>query len=163
MFYNIKQPFYLCISHFFRTFVPLFQHTNISNTNTMKKTFLISLLALCAIGTFAVEPYFRATWVSTVANIDFPRRADRGNDEAQKQHLIQMLDEFQAMHLNAIVFQVRPTADALYKSELEPWSHWLTGKQGQAAGYDPLEFVCTEAHKRGIGYSLNCSGVSSQT
>ena len=90
MFYNIKQPFYLCISHFFRTFVPLFQHTNISNTNTMKKTFLISLLALCAIGTFAVEPYFRATWVSTVANIDFPRRADRGNDEAQKRQNISL-------------------------------------------------------------------------
>ena len=61
-----------------------------------------------------------------------------------------MLDEFQAMNLNAIVFQVRPTADALYKSDLEPWSHWLTGKQGEAASYDPLEFVCAEAHKRGI-------------
>ena len=116
----------------------------------MKKTFLTLLFAVCAIVAFAAEPYFRATWVSTVANIDFPKRSDKGNDDQQKQHLIQMLDEFQAMNLNAIVFQVRPTADALYRSELEPWSHWLTGKQGVAAGYDPLEFVCAEAHKRGI-------------
>ena len=118
----------------------------------MKKIlFLLSLMTLCVMTSCAKqEPYFRATWVSTVANIDFPKRADIGNCEAQQQHLIEMLDEFQTMNLNAIVFQVRPTADALYKSDLEPWSHWLTGKQGEAASYDPLEFVCAEAHKRGI-------------
>ena len=118
----------------------------------MKKTLLLlSLMTMFVMTSCAKqEPYFRATWVSTVANIDFPKRADIGNCEAQQQHLIEMLDEFQAMNLNAIVFQVRPTADALYKSDLEPWSHWLTGKQGEAASYDPLEFVCAEAHKRGI-------------
>ena len=103
-------------------------------------------VALCS----AAEPYLRATWVSTVANIDFPTKAAIGNYEQQKADLVAMLDEFQKMNLNTIVFQVRPTADALYKSELEPWSAWLTGKQGEAATYDPLEFVCTEAHKRGI-------------
>jgi uncharacterized lipoprotein YddW (UPF0748 family) len=116
----------------------------------MKKTFLTTLFAICAIFAFATEPYFRATWISTVSNIDFPRVADRGNYEAQKKHLIEMLDQLQATNINAVVFQVRPTADALYKSELEPWSHWLTGKQGVAATYDPLELVCAEAHKRGI-------------
>ena len=118
----------------------------------MKKTLLLlSLMTMFVMTSCAKqEPYFRATWVSTVANIDFPKKADIGNYEAQQQHLIEMLDEFQAMNLNAIVFQVRPTADALYKSDLEPWSHWLTGKQGEAASYDPLEFVCAEAHKRGI-------------
>ena len=118
----------------------------------MKKTLLLlSLMTMFVMTSCAKqEPYFRATWVSTVANIDFPKRSDIGNDSAQQQHLIDMLDEFQAMHLNAIVFQVRPTADALYKSDLEPWSHWLTGKQGEPASYDPLEFVCAEAHKRGI-------------
>jgi uncharacterized lipoprotein YddW (UPF0748 family) len=85
-----------------------------------------------------------------VANIDFPTKAAIGNYEQQKSDMIAMLDAFQDMHLNAIVFQVRPTADALYASELEPWSAWLTGKQGEAATYDPLEFVCAEAHKRGI-------------
>ena len=97
----------------------------------MKKTLLLlSLMTMFVMTSCAKqEPYFRATWVSTVANIDFPKRADIGNCEAQQQHLTEMLDEFQAMNLNAIVFQVRPTADALYKSDLEPWSHWLTGKQ----------------------------------
>jgi uncharacterized lipoprotein YddW (UPF0748 family) len=116
----------------------------------MKKTLLTTFFAVCAILAFAVEPYFRATWVSTVANIDFPSPKSIGNYEQQKKDLISMLDEFQKMNLNAIVFQVRPTADALYKSELEPWSHWLTGKQGKAATYDPLELVCKEASKRGI-------------
>ena len=116
----------------------------------MKKTLLTSLFVMTVALCSAAEPYFRATWVSTVANIDFPTKAAIGNYEQQKADMIAMLDAFQDMNLNAIVFQVRPTADALYKSELEPWSHWLTGKQGEAATYDPLEFVCAEAHKRGI-------------
>ena len=116
----------------------------------MKKSLLTSLFVMIVVLCNATEPYFRAAWISTVANIDWPSKAAIGNYEQQKSEMIAMLDAFQAMHLNAVVFQVRPTADALYPSELEPWSHWLTGKQGQAATYDPLEFVCTEAHKRGI-------------
>ena len=116
----------------------------------MKKTFFTLLFVGIASLLSATEPYFRATWISTVANIDFPTKAAIGNYAQQKQDMINMLDAFQEMHLNAIVFQVRPTADALYQSDLEPWSAWLTGKQGEAATYDPLEFVCTEAHKRGI-------------
>ena len=116
----------------------------------MKRPILTILLAALATMMIAGQPYFRATWVSTVANIDFPTKAAIGNYDQQKQDMVAMLDSFQAMHLNAIVFQVRPTADALYASELEPWSAWLTGKQGEAATYDPLEFVCQEAHKRGI-------------
>ena len=50
--------------------------------------------------------------------------------------------------MNFVIFQVRPTADALYESELEPWSHWLSGQQGVGPSYDPLDFVITEAHKR---------------
>ena len=116
----------------------------------MKKTILSLIFALTALTAMATQPYFRATWISTVANIDFPTKDAIGNYEQQQKDLIAMLDAFQAMHLNAVIFQVRPTADALYQSSLEPWSAWLTGKQGQAATYDPLEFVCTEAHKRGI-------------
>ena len=116
----------------------------------MKKCLLTLILVLLVGLCSAAEPYFRAAWISTVANIDWPSKEAIGNNEQQKSEMIAMLDAFQAMHLNAVVFQVRPTADALYPSELEPWSHWLTGKQGEAASYDPLEFVCTEAHKRGI-------------
>ena len=103
----------------------------------MKKTIFPLLFAAVASLMFAAEPYFRAAWISTVANIDFPAKAAIGNYEQQQKDLVAMLDEFQAMNLNAVVFQVRPTADALYKSELEPWSLWLTGKQGEAANYDP--------------------------
>ena len=104
------------------------------------------VVALCC----ATEPYFRAAWISTVANIDFPTKETIGNYDQQKKDMVALLDAFEEMHLNAIIFQVRPTSDALYKSELEPWSAWLTGKQGEAAPYDPLEFVCSEAHKRGM-------------
>jgi len=120
------------------------------NYNVMKKILLTSVFAMMVMLCTAAEPYFRAAWISTVANIDFPTKEAIGNYEQQQKDMLAMLDAFQAMHLNAIVFQVRPTADALYASELEPWSAWLTGKQGEAAPYDPLEFVCTEAHKRGV-------------
>ena len=83
----------------------------------MKKTIFTILLVAMASIMFAAQPYFRATWVSTVANIDFPTKAAIGNYDQQKQDMVAMLDSFQAMHLNAIVFQVRPTADALYASE----------------------------------------------
>ena len=54
------------------------------------------------------------------------------------------------LKLNAILLQVRPASDALYASKLEPWSRYLTGKQGVSPGYDPLEYAIAEAHKRGI-------------
>ena len=82
----------------------------------MKKTLLTSLFVMTVALCSAAEPYFRATWVSTVANIDFPTKSAIGNYEQQKADMIAMLDAFQDMNLNAIVFQVRPTADALYKS-----------------------------------------------
>lgn len=84
-----------------------------------------------------------------MANIDWPTEA--GLDaETQKAQLRTMLDEAASLGLNAILFQVRPMADALYRSELEPWSSYLTGTQGQDPGYDPLEFAIDEAHRRGM-------------
>lgn len=109
---------------------------------------IITIFVFAIILTTSAEPYFRATWISTVANIDFPTKSAIGNYEQQQKDIIEMLDFFQSVHLNAIIFQVRPTADALYKSSLEPWSAWLTGKQGEPASYDPLEFICQEAHRR---------------
>ena len=116
----------------------------------MKKSILCALLLGAVSLAWATEPRFRATWVSSVSNIDWPQKDAVGNEDKQKADMLLMLDAFQEMHLNAIVFQVRPTADALYPSHFEPWSAWLTGMQGKATGYDPLEFVCEEAHKRGI-------------
>src|SRR5690606_852624 len=74
------------------------------------------------------------------------------SSQAQQQELIKLLDEHQKTGINAIMFQVRPTADAFFAKGIEPWSKWLSGKQGVAPSpfYDPLEFAITEAHKRGM-------------
>ncbi|RFM25765.1 glycoside hydrolase family 10 protein [Deminuibacter soli] len=97
------------------------------------------------------EREFRAAWVATVGNIDWPGKP--GLTTAQQQaEAIALLDYLQDHHFNAVIFQVRPQADALYKSDLEPWSYWLTGTQGKAPSpyYDPLEFWVKEAHDRGL-------------
>jgi uncharacterized lipoprotein YddW (UPF0748 family) len=94
---------------------------------------------------------FRAAWVSTVANIDWPSRSNLPVVRQQAE-AIAILDRAVALNLNAIVLQVRPSADAIYPSSLEPWSEFLTGQQGRAPQpmYDPLEFWINEAHARGL-------------
>jgi len=94
---------------------------------------------------------FRGAWAATVVNIDWPSQPGLSVDQ-QKAELITMLDKMQALNLNALVLQVRPAGDAFYKSDLEPWSYWLTAQQGRAPSpfYDPLEFAIAEAHARGI-------------
>lgn len=94
---------------------------------------------------------FRAVWIATVANIDWPSR--RGlSTQQQKDEMIAILDKCSELNINAVVFQVRPAADALYKSDIEPWSDVLTGEMGKAPEpfYDPLTFTVEEAHNRGI-------------
>jgi uncharacterized lipoprotein YddW (UPF0748 family) len=94
---------------------------------------------------------FRAAWVATVSNIDWPSKPGLSTAEQQAE-MRALLDDAVRLNLNAIVFQVRTCCDALYQSELEPWSEYLTGKMGQAPApfYDPLEFSVEEAHKRGL-------------
>jgi uncharacterized lipoprotein YddW (UPF0748 family) len=94
---------------------------------------------------------FRAAWVSTVANIDWPSRA-KLPAARQQAEAIAILERARALNLNAIVLQVRPSADAIYPSKLEPWTEYLSGAQGAAPQpwYDPLKFWITEAHARGL-------------
>jgi uncharacterized lipoprotein YddW (UPF0748 family) len=98
-----------------------------------------------------VRREFRAAWIASVANIDWPSRPGLP-PEQQRAELVAMLDSAAALRLNAVVLQVRPAADALYPSPLEPWSEYLTGEQGRAPEpmYDPLEFAVAEAHRRGL-------------
>lgn len=93
----------------------------------------------------------RAAWIATVDNIDWPSEPALPVAE-QKAELCALLDRAKQLNLNAVIFQVRPTADALYESSLEPWSEFLTGKQGRAPEpyYDPLAFAIEEAHHRGL-------------
>jgi uncharacterized lipoprotein YddW (UPF0748 family) len=100
---------------------------------------------------FKAEREFRAAWVATVANINWPSKPGLPVDSQQKE-AIALLDFLKAHNFNAVIFQVRPQADALYKSELEPWSYYLTGVQGKAPEpyYDPLQFWIEAAHDRGL-------------
>lgn len=97
----------------------------------------------------------RAVWIASVANIDWPSRSGLTTIEQQKE-LTGLLDLVKAYNMNTIILQVRPAADAFYPSELEPWSQWLTGIQGQAPSpyYDPLDFAIRESRKRGIDIHL---------
>jgi uncharacterized lipoprotein YddW (UPF0748 family) len=110
-------------------------------------------LLLTAVGTAEEPPTlkreFRGVWVATVANIDWPTRPGLDAD-VQKKELVAILDRCKALNLNAVVLQVRPMCDALYESKREPWSEFLSGKQGKSPGYDPLAFAVEEAHRRGL-------------
>jgi len=119
---------------------------------------VLCLCALCFVPTRA-EIGFRGAWIATVANIDWPTVEAVGDTEKQQAEMIWLLDSLEAIGINAIIFQVRPTADALYYSELEPTSHWLTGKQSfpneklKIKNYelwDPLEWTIQEAHRRNM-------------
>ena len=92
---------------------------------------------------------FRAAWVASVYNIDWPSKKGL-SASAQKSEMRALLDQAARLKLNAILFQVRPNGDALYNSKLEPWSHWLTGTMGKNPGYDPLAYCISQAHARGI-------------
>lgn len=109
---------------------------------------LWSVVQLCAA---PLKREMRGAWIATVANIDWPEKDVFDATEQQRQ-LVAILDTLMKNKINAVVFQVRPTADALYQSSLEPWSHWVTGTQGTPPNpyYDPLAFVIEEAHARCI-------------
>ncbi|MED5418421.1 MAG: family 10 glycosylhydrolase, partial [Verrucomicrobiota bacterium] len=82
---------------------------------------------------------FRAAWVACVYNIDWP--PSKGlSARTQQAELRRILDKMASLRMNAIIFQVRPQADAVYRSGIEPWSPWLTGTMGRDPGYDPLAY-----------------------
>ena len=93
----------------------------------------------------------RAAWVATVDNVDWPSKKGLPVDQ-QKKELLGIVDTASRLKLNALLFQVRPECDALYPSELEPWSEYLTGVQGRAPSplWDPLRVLIDSAHERGI-------------
>ncbi|MFM7205583.1 MAG: glycoside hydrolase family 10 protein [Planctomycetaceae bacterium] len=102
-----------------------------------------------------VRREFRGAWIATVANIDWPSRPGLPAGR-QREELATLLDRAAATGLNAVILQVRPCADALYDSPLEPWSTYLSGTMGRPPDppYDPLAFAIAEAHARGL--ELHC-------
>lgn len=124
------------------------------------KVFYIFCLVFFATLYAAAQPKyeFRAAWIATVDHIDWPSRTNF-NSEDQKADYIKLLDMHVRNGMNAVVMQIRPSADAFYPSQYEPWSQWLTGKQGKppVPYYDPLKFMIEEAHKRGLEFHAWCN------
>jgi len=92
---------------------------------------------------------FRGAWAACVYNIDWPSRKGLSAG-AQQAELRRILDKMAELKMNALIIQVRPHADAVYASRIEPWSPWLTGVMGRSPGYDPLAYGIREGHARGI-------------
>ncbi len=105
--------------------------------------------AQCAPAAEAPKRQLRADWIASVVNIDWPS-APGLTPEQQQDELVALYDQAVGRGLNAVVLQVRPTADTFWPSALEPWSRYLTGTPGQDPGYDPLEFAVREAHARNL-------------
>lgn len=120
----------------------------------MKKITLslfIILILFCNSVQHAQKREFRASWTASISNLDWPSARNLTVTQ-QKNELIAILDKLQSLNINAVFLQIRPEADALYSSSIEPWSYWLTGAQGTAPSplYDPLQYAIDEAHSRGI-------------
>ena len=96
---------------------------------------------------------FRAVWIATVANIDWPV-SNTDNVEKQKADFIAILDTYKKLNYNAVIVQIRSVGDAFYPSNFSPWSKYLTGKEGQAPKpyYDPLAWMIAETHARGFEF-----------
>ena len=119
----------------------------------MKKFYLFLILTIL---TFSIsnaqnpKREFRGAWLHVIGQSQWMNKTT----DQQKKYITDQLDLLQNAGCNAVIFQVRPTADALYISELEPWSSWLTGKRGKAPSplWDPMEFTIEESHKRGMEF-----------
>lgn len=134
----------------------LFFHLRKMNIMSFKKSILLLIVSLLAGSTLAQqnEPpknEFRATWTATVYNLDWP---SSGNTAVrfQKNELTNQLDDLKQAGINTVFFQIRTEGDALYDSDIEPWSRYVTGDEGTPPDpyYDPLQFAIQEAHNRGM-------------
>lgn len=124
--------------------------------NRMKTTFLTTIILFFTVSAAVAQltppkREFRAAWVATVSNIDWPSSKSLSTT-SQKAEVIAILDKHKASNINAILLQVRPSCDAFYQGGLEPLSEYLVGSQGGNLSlyYDPLKFWIDEAHKRGM-------------
>jgi uncharacterized lipoprotein YddW (UPF0748 family) len=127
--------------------------TNLRKTELMRLALSVLFLSLCLTGFSQQGPKreFRASWIATVSNIDWPSRPGLSIAHQQQEAII-LLNKLQQVGMNAVILQVRPSSDAFYPSKLEPWSRYLTGTAGRDPGYDPLQFWIDECHKRNMEF-----------
>ena len=118
----------------------------------MRKIVLSLCLFISFVSLAQVTPKreFRGVWISTVHQSQYKNMSVA----EMQQYFTNMLDHLQADGINAIIFQVRPEADAFYYSEIEPWSRYLTGQQGVApeGNFDPMAFLIAAAHQRNMEF-----------
>ena len=120
-----------------------------------QKSALLSILLVLSLFALHASPKreMRATWLTTVANIDWPSSTTVTVEEQQAE-LLELLDVCVETNMNTVLFHIRPACDALYQSNYEPWSSYLNNGRGTNPGWDPLQFCIDECHKRG----LTCHG-----
>ena len=123
----------------------------------MKKLLSVILALTISLGSMSVNIFaksvdedMRAVWMATVYNLDFPSTGSMGNPALQKAEIDSKMAAYKDAGLNTVIFQVRPKNDALYMSNLNPWSSVLTGVEVKYPGYDPLEYAISAAHKNGL-------------
>ncbi len=126
-------------------------------------TFVLFVFLFVTTALYAESPKreFRATWLTTGMNIDWPgsnqrisptasSRQQEKSREAQKTSLNYIMNRLVEANMNATMFQVRSMSDAMYKSSYEPWSSYLSGTRGFDPGYDPLAYAVETAHAKGL-------------
>lgn len=91
---------------------------------------------------------FRAAWLTTAYKLDWPGSYTNASD--QRNYLISLIDKIANLNMNVVLFQGMTSSAAFYKSDLLPWTDYLTGTQGQDPGYDPLQVAIDEAHAKGM-------------
>ncbi len=137
-----------------RTSCPAASEGRSKNNNKMQRI-IILLLIFVVIQQSHAQPLreLRGVWISTVKMLDYPSKRNLTSEQL-KQEFISIVDTCQALGMNAIFFQIRPAADAFFQSPYEPWSEWLTGKQGRPPKpyFDPLKFMIDETHKRNMRF-----------
>jgi len=132
--------------------------------NLIRKFFILNLIVFIII---VITPFenikastrprffeFRGAWIATVSNIDIGKQFGSGDAaiESYKQQFLEILKVFEDYNLNAVIFQVRPLNDAFYRSSINPWSRFLIGQEGTDPGWDPLEWMIEEVHKRNMEF-----------
>ncbi|MEO0042167.1 MAG: hypothetical protein RL329_1615, partial [Bacteroidota bacterium] len=150
------------LKKYYIVFAPLtIEDTTMNARLTQRPSGFLTLLAICcalnlgAQTTTAPIPKreMRGVWVATVLNIDYPATRTTDSKFLQSEWM-RLLDSYKALNINAVFVQIRPSGDALYKSDIVPWSKYLTGTQGTPPSdyFDPLEFMVRTAHEKNIEF-----------
>ena len=122
----------------FRIFAPIME---------LKIKSILVFLLLAVLPTQAQKHEVRAVWLTTIGGIDWPQAKTA---TAQKQEMTRILDQLKQVNVNTVLIQTRVRASTIYPSSIEPFDMCLTGTHGKNPGYDPLQFIVDECHKRGM-------------